>query len=128
MGGAGEGDSLQLGGLTLYESTHSHLLFTITLIHTEYAKKGQGQQKKCKNDKMNLKENNEKKQHLRTFIKIVKEFILHTVLTKGKEAPSSPAEHKRQVARSGIGRNSPEELPSASSTWCPGRKSKAAKC
>ena len=65
--------------------------------------------KKGKNDKMNLKENNEKKRHLMTFIKIVKvkEFILHTVLTKGKEVPSSPAEHKRQVACSGISRKRP---------------------
>lgn len=34
-------------------------------------------------------------------------FILHIVLTKGKEVPSSPAEHKRQVACSGISRNRP---------------------
>lgn len=37
----------------------------------------------------------------------MKEFILHIVLTKGKEVPSSPAEHKRQVACSGISRNRP---------------------
>lgn len=51
---------------------------------------------------------------------------MYSVLTKGKEVPSSPAEHKRkQVVCSGSSRKGPEELPSASSTSCPGRKSKA---
>jgi hypothetical protein len=44
-----------------------------------------------------------------TFIKRLKffKFILHIVLTKGKEVPSSPAEHKKQVICSGISRNRP---------------------
>lgn len=44
-----------------------------------------------------------------TFIKILKskELILHIVLTKGKEGPSSPAEPKKQVACSGISRIRP---------------------
>lgn len=52
--------------------------------------------------------------------------MLHSVLTKGKEVPSSPADTRRSrwfaQESAEIG---PEELPSASSISCPGRKSKA---
>lgn len=43
---------------------------------------------------------------------------------KGKEVPSSPAEHKKQWLVQASAERGPEELPSVSSTWCPGRKSK----
>lgn len=66
---------------------------------------------KCKtelNDKMNLKEIKEKKWHLMTFInsKIKRIHSAHCA-HKGKEVPSSPAEHKKQVACSGISRKRP---------------------